>query len=111
MKINSVESLTVRTHSHIVRIQTDTGLTGIGEAGFWGFPEGTEGILTRLTKYLIGKDPMRIDHHWQYIYRNNHHRGGALHAALSAIDIALWEGYQGEALRRTGVAAPRWEVS
>jgi galactonate dehydratase len=104
MKINSVESLTVRTHSHIVRIQTDTGLTGIGEAGFWGFPEGTEGILTRLTKYLIGKDPMRIDHHWQYIYRNNHHRGGALHAALSAIDIALWD------IKGKHYDAPVWQL-
>jgi len=87
-----------------VQIATDTGLTGIGESGFWGFPEGTEGILQRLTKYLLGKDPLRIDHHWQYIYRNNHHRGGALHGALSAIDIALWD------IKGKYFNAPVWQL-
>lgn len=87
-----------------MQITTDTGLTGIGESGFWGFPEGTEGILQRLTKYLLGKDPLRIDHHWQYIYRNNHHRGGALHGALSAIDIALWD------IKGKYFNAPVWQL-
>lgn len=104
MKIKSVESFLVRTHCHIVRIETDTGLVGIGESGFWGFPEGTEAIVKRLTKYLLGKDPLRIDHHWQYIYRNNHHRGGALHGALSAIDIALWD------VKGKHYGAPVWQL-
>jgi len=104
LKIKSVESFLVRTHCHIVRIETDTGLVGIGESGFWGFPEGTEAIVKRLTKYLLGKDPLRIDHHWQYIYRNNHHRGGALHGALSAIDIALWD------VKGKHYGAPVWQL-
>jgi len=104
LKIESVESFLVRTHCHIVKITTDTGLVGIGESGFWGFPEGTEGIVKRLTKYLLGKDPLRIDHHWQYIYRNNHHRGGALHGALSAIDIALWD------IKGKHYEAPVWQL-
>jgi L-alanine-DL-glutamate epimerase-like enolase superfamily enzyme len=32
-----------------------------------------------------------IEHHWQYLYRNAHFRGAAVGAALSAIDIALWD--------------------
>lgn len=94
----------LRTHCHVVKIETDTGIIGIGESGFWGFPEGTEGILKRITKYLLGKDPLRIDHHWQYIYRNNHHRGGALHGALSAIDIALWD------IKGKYFNAPVWQL-
>ncbi len=104
MKIESVKSFKLRTHCHIVQIETDTGIIGIGESGFWGFPEGTEGILKRLTKYLLDKDPLRIDHHWQYIYRNNHHRGGALHGALSAIDIALWD------IKGKYFDAPVWQL-
>jgi galactonate dehydratase len=87
-----------------VKIETTTGLIGIGESGFWGFPEGTDAILKTITKYLLGKDPMRIDHHWQYIYRNNHYRGGALHGALSAIDIALWD------LKGKYFNAPIWQL-
>ncbi|MEM2921876.1 MAG: galactonate dehydratase [Candidatus Bathyarchaeia archaeon] len=91
MKITDVESFLVRSHCHLVRVSTDEGITGIGEAGFWGYPEATEGALKRIRQYLVGKDPLRIDYHWQYVYRNNHHRGGALNAALSAVDIALWD--------------------
>lgn len=91
MKIKSIESFLVRNHCHLVKITTDNEITGIGEAGFWGYPEATEGALKRIKNYLIGKDPLRMDFHWQYVYRNMHHRGGALNAALSAIDIALWD--------------------
>ena len=42
-------------------------------------------------RYLIGQDPMRIEHHWQYLYRWCHFRGAAIMGALSAIDIALWD--------------------
>jgi galactonate dehydratase len=41
---------------------------------------------------------------WQYIYRNNHHRGGALHGALSAIDIALWD------IKGKYFNAPVWQL-
>ncbi|MGI8483304.1 MAG: mandelate racemase/muconate lactonizing enzyme family protein, partial [Thermomicrobiales bacterium] len=42
-------------------------------------------------RYLIGEDPLKIKHHWQYLYRWTHFRGAAIMGALSAIDIALWE--------------------
>jgi len=104
MKITNVESLLVRSHCHLVRVSTDEGISGIGEAGFWGYPEATEGALQRIKQYLIGKDPLRIDYHWQYVYRNNHHRGGALNAALSAVDIALWD------IAGKHFGAPAWQL-
>lgn len=42
-------------------------------------------------EYLIGEDPLRIEHHWQYMYRSYHFRGAAIMGAISAIDIALWD--------------------
>jgi galactonate dehydratase len=41
--------------------------------------------------YLEGEDPLRIEHHWNYMYRSSHFRGAAIMGALSAIDIALWD--------------------
>ncbi|MFQ9651095.1 MAG: hypothetical protein ACLRZZ_13510 [Enterocloster sp.] len=42
-------------------------------------------------RYLIGQNPLLIEHHWQYMYRCYHFRGAAIMGALSAIDIALWD--------------------
>ena len=47
--------------------------------------------MEELADYLIGKDPLRIEHHWQHIYRAAFFRGGpVLLTALSGIDQALW---------------------
>ena len=91
MRITDVKIFTVTDRWLFVRIETDKGIYGIGESGFWGYPKATEGVLETMKKYLIGKDPLQIEHHWQYIYRNNHFRGAALGGALSAVDIALWD--------------------
>src|SRR3569833_1563405 len=90
MRIESVESIFVDKYL-FVEVRTDTGLVGRGEGGAWGFHEATAGAVTRFKEYLIGKDPLRIEHHWQYKYRWSQFRGSAVMAALSAIDIALWD--------------------
>ena len=41
--------------------------------------------------YLIGKGPLLIEHHWQYLYRCTHFRGAAILGAISTIDTALWD--------------------
>lgn len=56
-----------------------------------------EGVLRRFTDYLIGQDPFRIEHHWNYLYRSMYFRGSVIMSALSAIDIALWD-IKGKAL-------------
>jgi galactonate dehydratase len=91
MRITEVKTFSVTDRWLFVQIETDKGIHGVGESGFWGYPKGTEGILQTIGKYLIGKDPLQIEHHWQYVYRNNHFRGAALGGALSAVDIALWD--------------------
>jgi galactonate dehydratase len=75
----------------LVEIETDSGLVGLGESGAWGFPEATAEVIRRFADYLIGQDPLLIEHHWQYLYRWTHFRGSLIMGALSAIDIALWD--------------------
>ena len=90
MRIDSIETIFVDKYLFL-QIKTDTGLIGLGEGGAWGFHEATAGAVERFKDYLLGQDPLKIEHHWQYMYRWAHFRGSAVMAAISAIDIALWD--------------------
>ena len=80
-----------------VRVRTDTGLVGYGESHAWAFHAATARIIEQFADYLVGQDPFRIEHHWQYLYRAFHFRGSSIMGALSAVDIALWD-LKGKAL-------------
>ena len=90
MKITAIETIPVDRYL-FVQVQTDAGITGLGESGTWGFLEASASVVETFKRYLIGQDPLRIEHHWQYLYRWTHFRGAAIMGALSAIDIALWD--------------------
>ncbi len=90
MKITKVEPLFIDRYL-FVQIHTDEGITGLGESGAWGYLEASEAALKTFGRYLVGQDPLRIEHHWQYMYRFSHFRGAAIMGAISAIDIALWD--------------------
>jgi galactonate dehydratase len=90
VKITDIETLPVDRYL-FVKVHTDEGLTGLGESGAWGYLEASEAAVGTFKRYLIGQDPLRIEHHWQYLYRWSHFRGAAIMGALSAIDIALWD--------------------
>ena len=90
MKIENIDSI-LAGNSHIVRITTDQGIDGIGQSGCWGYMEATDSIVKKFKDYLIGKDPLDIEHHWQYLYRMGPFRGSVINGALSAVDIALWD--------------------
>jgi galactonate dehydratase len=75
----------------LVEVTTDEGIVGIGESGAWGFLDASATAMRKFADYLVGQDPLLIEHHWQYMYRANHFRGAAIMGALSAIDIALWD--------------------
>ena len=90
MKITSVELLPASKYLFI-KVHTDSGIYGTGEVGAWGYLDGCVGILKKMEGYLIGQDPFRIEHHWNYLYRSMYFRGSILMSALSAIDIALWD--------------------
>jgi galactonate dehydratase len=90
MKITDVRTLPIDRYM-FVQVETDAGITGLGESGSWGFLEASAQAVETFKSYLIGQDPLRIEHHWQYCYRWSHFRGAAIMGAISAIDIALWD--------------------
>ena len=92
MKIAKIEQFFPRRRTRLVKITTDNGITGWGETTLEGKPKSTVAAVEELSEYLIGKDPLRIEHHWQHIYRSAFFRGGViLMTALSGIDQALWD--------------------
>ncbi|MGI8857478.1 MAG: mandelate racemase/muconate lactonizing enzyme family protein [Thermomicrobiales bacterium] len=75
-----------------VKVYTDEGLTGLGEAGINGKELALEGLVKTYAPLLIGMDPSRIEHIWQTLWRGQFFRGGHVHAAaVAAIDLALWD--------------------
>jgi galactonate dehydratase len=92
MKIARIEQFFPRVRTRLVKVITDSGLVGWGETTLEGKPRSTVAAVEELADYLIGKDPLRIEHHWQHIYRSAFFRGGpVLMTALSGLDQALWD--------------------
>ena len=91
MKITGVEPILVEPRWLFVKISTDKKITGWGEAlGDKGETIAT--AIRELRRYLIGKDPTRIEHHWQAMYRRAFWRGGpVLNAAISGVEMAMWD--------------------
>ena len=75
MKIESVETILAEDKWLLVKIITDNGIEGIGEAGLHGVPEAAEAAINTFGRYLVGQDPLKIEHHFQYLYRFSHFRG------------------------------------
>ena len=62
MKIDKIESFFIGG-GYVVRIHTDNGISGIGQTACWGYPEAVERIVATFERYLIGQNPLRIEHH------------------------------------------------
>jgi galactonate dehydratase len=75
----------------LVRVHTDEGIVGTGEAGLWAQHRLVYEAINDLADYYVGRDAGLIEHHFQSVTRDTHFWGAALSAALSAIDIALWD--------------------
>ncbi len=103
MKIDKIESFFIGG-GYVVRIHTDNGISGIGQTACWGYPEAVDRIVATFEKYLIGQNPLRIEHHWQYLYRMGPFRGTVLCGAISAVDIALWD------IKGKHFGVPVWEL-
>ncbi len=93
LQITDVKSYPVwvgHRNQMLVKIETDQGLYGWGEAGLSGRERAVAGAIEHYRRFLIGKDAMQIGAIWQEVYRSQYFEGGrVLLAALSAIDIAL----------------------
>ncbi|MBN1681927.1 mandelate racemase/muconate lactonizing enzyme family protein [Candidatus Bathyarchaeota archaeon] len=91
MKITKIEPILAGSRNLYVKVYTDEELIGWGECGAWGYQEATATTLKQLEKLVIGLDPMRTEFIWNALTRNMHFRGSIIQAAISGIDIALWD--------------------
>jgi len=90
MKITKVEPLLIDRFC-FVRVETDEGISGIGESGAWGQLEASAAAIRKYADYLVGRDPRPIEHHWNVMLRATHFTGAAITGAASAIEVALWD--------------------
>jgi galactonate dehydratase len=111
MKISDVKTFLVHDAERpgrnytFVKIYTDEGLTGLGEAGVTWKELAVQGLVETYRPILIGMDPSRIEHIWQTLWRGQFFRGGHVHsAAVAAIDLALWD------LRGKALGAPVYDL-
>ena len=103
MKITAVKPYIVYVESRnrnqmLVKVETDEGIYGWGESGLAVREFAVAGAVRHFAEFLVGKDPFQIGRHWQEMYRSQYFEGGrVLTAAISAIDIALYD-LKGKAL-------------
>lgn len=92
MKIKSYELFQVPPRWLFLKIETDEGIIGWGEPVIEGKAATVKTAVDELMEYLIGKDPLHIEDHWNVMYRAGFYRGGPiLMSAIAGIDQALWD--------------------
>jgi galactonate dehydratase len=101
MKITNVETYPVwggQRNFLFVVVDTDEGIHGVGEAGITGRELAVVAAVDHFRPLLVGQDPFRTEHLWQTLTRGGFFPAQRiLMAAISAIDIALWD-IKGKAL-------------
>ena len=98
LKVTKLETFLVKPRWMFLKVHTNAGIVGYGEPITEGRALTCREAVREIEPYLIGKDPRRVAHHWQAIYRHAFYRGGPiLTSALSGIDQALWD-IKGKAL-------------
>ncbi|MDP6506952.1 MAG: galactonate dehydratase [Planctomycetota bacterium] len=90
--MTKLETFPVKPRWLFLKVHTDEGIIGLGEPILEGRIETCAAAVGELERYLIGKDPRRIQHHWQAMYRFSFYRGGPiLTSAISGVEQALWD--------------------
>ena len=76
-----------------LKIETDQGLTGVGDATLNGRELSVVSYLEEhVIPCLIGRDPQQIEDIWQYLYKGAYwRRGPVTMTAIAAVDTALWD--------------------
>ncbi len=75
-----------------VKLETNQGVVGWGEGTLEGKAAATIACIEDFREFLIGSDPMLVEHHWQSMYVHSFYRAGpVIGSAMAAIDQALWD--------------------
>lgn len=92
MKITKMNLYTVPPRWLFLEVETDEGISGWGEPVIEGRASIVKRVVEDFSDYLIGKDPLLIEDHWQVMYRGGFYRGGPeVMSAIAGIDQALWD--------------------
>ncbi len=92
MKITAMTLYKVPPRWLFLKIETDSGIVGWGEPVVEGRADTVRTAVEEFKCWLIGKDPLKIEDHWQVMYRTGFYRGGPeVMSAISGIDQALWD--------------------
>ena len=102
MKVTGIRSFYISSDAgrgmFIVKVETDAGIHGLGEAGIVRWSAATEQAVDHLSALVIGQDPFSTERLWQHMFRGGFFPAdGVYSCAISAIDIALWD-IKGKAL-------------
>jgi galactonate dehydratase len=74
------------------KLETDAGLVGWGEGTLEGKAGAVIACINDFREFLIGADPVPVEHHWQSMYVHSFYRAGpVMGSAISALDQALWD--------------------
>jgi galactonate dehydratase len=104
-KLRKIETFAVPPRWLFVRIETEDGAVGWGEASLEGHTEATQAAFAEIRERFIGHDADRIEDMWQVFYRLGFYRGGpVLMSALSGFDQALWD------LKARRLGVPVWQL-
>jgi galactonate dehydratase len=75
-----------------VKVETDQGIHGVGEAYSCGPDEATVAVIHDFKRWLVGQDPRNIEHLWAVMSNFTRFPGGlVVNAAMSGIEHALWD--------------------
>jgi galactonate dehydratase len=74
------------------KLETDAGVIGWGEGTLEGKAGAVMACINDFRDFLIGSDPMQVEHHWQSMYVHSFYRAGpVMGSAISALDQAMWD--------------------
>jgi galactonate dehydratase len=105
LTIARIETFYVPPRWLFVRVETEDGAVGWGEASLEGHAEAVDGAFEAIRDRFLGHDARRIEDIWQVSYRGGFYRGGpVLMSALAGLEQALWD------LKGKAVGLPAWEM-
>ena len=91
MKNTRFETIPIQGRAMVLRMHTDKWLVGYGEPMNYEHWRVVAQAVDDMAEYLVGKDPLQIEDHWQAMYRSSCSRSmPVLVGALSGIEMAMW---------------------
>ena len=89
MKISHFDTTPLNNRGLLLRVHTDAGITGLGAPMNYEHGRTVERAILDMGDYLIGRDPLQIEDHWQTLFRSSYSRQmPILLSALSGIEMA-----------------------